>query len=128
MHKISPQYRDQQSLPDGRILYFRAIRANDREKLHDAFHRLSPDSVRDRFFNMKLDLTPKELTYFTEVDFRKHVALVAELANGASLQPAAVGRFVRSREQPDHCEFAITVADEASRTATGSVTVRPWIS
>ena len=121
MRRISPTYRDQQTLPDGRVVYFRAIRPDDRDKLQEAFHRLSPSSVRDRFFNMKLDLTPKELTFFTEVDFRRHVALVAELANGTSAEAVAVGRFVCNREQPDHCEFAITVADEFQGRGIGKL-------
>ena len=56
-----------------------------------------------------LDLTPAELSYFTDVDFAQHVALVAEIVSGEDALPAAVGRLVRKSEQPDHAEIAITV-------------------
>lgn len=121
MCTVSASYRDRKTLPDGRGLQFRAIRPSDRERLREAFHRLSPASVRDRFFNMKQDLTPRELTFFTEVDFVTHVALVAELESGDHLEPAAVGRFVRRSDEPDSCEFAITVADDMQGLGIGKL-------
>lgn len=127
MHRISSSFRIQESLPDGRIVHIRAIRPSDRKKLHEEFHKLSSSSVRERFFNVKHDLTPKELTYFTEVDFSMHVALVAELQYGSELQPAGVGRFVRSREQPDHSEFAITVIDEMHGQGIGKLLLKQLI-
>lgn len=127
MRRISSSYRAQDSLPDGRIVQFRAIRPDDREKLHDEFHKLSTTSVRERFFNVKQDLTPKELTYFTEVDFSMHVALVAELECGSQLHPVGVGRFVRNQENPDHSEFAITVSDEMHGQGVGKLLLRQLI-
>jgi acetyltransferase len=112
MNRISTSYHVRESLPDGQLLHIRTIRPSDRKVLHEAFHRLSKATVRDRFFNVKLDLTPQELTYFTEVDLACHVALVAEIEAGLQRRPVGVGRFVRSSERPDHCEFAITIADE----------------
>ena len=120
MRRITPSYHVREFLPDGRLLHIRAIRASDRDALHEAFHRLSKSTVRDRFFNVKLDLTPQELTYFTEVDFSCHVALVAELEEGLERRPIGVGRFVRSQQQPDHCEFAITIADDFQGQGIGT--------
>lgn len=121
MRRISSSYRARETLPDGRILHIRAIRPGDREKLHEEFHKLSTASVRDRFFNVKLDLTPRELTYFTEVDFSTHVALVAELECEAELRPVGVGRFVRNQQHPDHSEMAITVSDEMHGQGIGKL-------
>lgn len=124
MRRITSSYHVREFLPDGRLLSIRAIRPSDRKALHDAFHRLSKATVRDRFFNVKLDLTPRELTYFTEVDFSCHVALVAELEEGLQRRPAGVGRFVRDRERPEHCEFAITVADEFQGQGIGTALLK----
>lgn len=110
MAATASTYRARETLRDGRILRIRPIRPDDRQILREEFLKLSPDSVRDRFFNVKTDLTPRELTYFTEVDFVTHVALVAEIEADALL-PAGVGRFVRLDEQPERCEAAITVTD-----------------
>ena len=121
MTKISASYHAMDTLPDGRILHLRAIRPDDREKLREGFFKLSKASVRDRFFSTKRDLTPAELSYFTEVDFRYHVALVAELQDGSERIPVGVGRFVQNQDQPDHSEMAITVIDELQGQGIGKI-------
>jgi GNAT superfamily N-acetyltransferase len=118
---ILASYHATDTLPDGRIVYLRAIKPGDREALRRGFLQLSKASVRDRFFSVKRDLTPAELTYFTEVDFLQHVALVAELQDGTQLRPVGVGRFVRKHDQPDHSEVALTVLDELHGKGIGKV-------
>lgn len=127
MQKISPSYRARERLPDGSILHVRPIRPGDRDRLHEEFLQLSPASIRDRFFNVKRDLTPDELTYFTEVDLSTHVALVAELETDTGLRPAGVGRFVRKQHRPDHCEAAITVVDALQGRGIGRLLLRQLI-
>lgn len=127
MRRISSSYSARETLPDGRCLYIRAIRPSDRQRLHDEFHKLSAASVRDRFFNVKLDLAPQELTFFTEVDFSMHVALVAELEIGSGRRPVDVGRFVRKQDAPDHSEFAITVSDEMAGQGIGKLLLKQLI-
>ncbi len=114
-------YCHRETLPDGQVIELRAIRPGDRNKLRDEFLKLSKATVRDRFFSIKLELTPAELSYFTEVDFDHHVALVAELVSGTSRQPAAVGRLVRKSGQPDHSEIAITVTDSMQGYGIGKI-------
>ena len=124
MHPDLASYCHSETLPDGQIIELRAIRPSDRDKLRDEFLKLSKATVRDRFFSIKLDLTPAELSYFTEVDFDHHVALVAELVSGTSRQPAAVGRLVRKSGQPDHSEIAITVTDSMQGYGIGKIMLR----
>jgi len=114
-------YHATEILPDGQTLHLRAIRPGDRENLRRGFLQLSQASVRNRFFSLKLDLTPKELSYFTEVDFLHHLALVAELQDGTQLRPVAVGRFIRNSDQPDHSEIALTVIDELQGKGIGKI-------
>lgn len=121
MLRITPSYQATDTLPDGRIVHLRAIRPDDREKLREGFFKLSKTSVRNRFFSVKRDLTPAELSYFTEVDFLHHVALVAELQVGSDRIPAGVGRFVQNQDQPDHSEMAITIIDELQGQGIGRI-------
>jgi GNAT superfamily N-acetyltransferase len=121
MLRISASYQATDTLPDGRVVHLRAIRPDDREKLREGFFKLSQSSVRDRFFSIKRDLTPAELSYFTEVDFQHHVALVAELQDGSERLPVGVGRFVQNQDQPDHSEMAITVIDELQGQGIGRI-------
>jgi GNAT superfamily N-acetyltransferase len=127
MRQISASYHARETLPDGRIVHIRAIRPSDRNQLRHEFHRLSSASVRERFFNAKLDLTPKELSYFTEVDFIMHVALVAELESDSGLRPAGVARFVRNQDQPDRSEVAITVAEDLHGQGIGKLLLKQLI-
>ena len=114
-------YQISETLPDGQTVRLRAIQPSDRERLREEFLKLSKATIRDRFFSVKMDLTPKELTYFTEVDFNHHVALVAELESGSTYAPVAVGRLVRNSGQPDHCEIAITVTDAMQGHGIGKI-------
>ena len=65
MNTALASYHHSATLPDGQVIELRAIRPGDRDKLREEFLKLSKASVRDRFFSIKLDLTPSELTYFT---------------------------------------------------------------
>ena len=121
MSRITASYSASETLPNGQVVHLRAIRPDDRQKLHEGFFKLSKASVRNRFFSVKHDLSPAELSYFTEVDFQHHVALVAELQNGSQRLPVGVGRFVSSDERPDHSEMAITVIDEMQGKGIGKV-------
>lgn len=127
MKRISMPFRVCATLPDGALLYFRGIRPDDRDALRRQFLELSPGSVRNRFLTVKRDLTPAELDYFTRVDFFDHIALVAEIESQQGLRPAAVGRFVRSDEDPECCEFAITVVDELQGRGIGKAMLEQLI-
>ncbi len=121
MSKISTSYQVLEKLPRGQLVRVRAIRPGDRYRLREEFLKLSKATVRDRFFSIKTDLTDEELTYYTEVDFVMHVALVAEIDAGGEWRPVGVGRFVRDRDCPDHSEFAITITDEFQGQGIGRV-------
>lgn len=121
MERIPSNYLVVETLAEGQDIHIRAIQPGDRDNLQQAFHQLSGDSVRHRFFNFKRELTPKELNFFTEVDFSSHVALVAELVTGESKRMVGVGRFMRVQDQPGHSEFAITVADDMHGLGIGKL-------
>jgi hypothetical protein len=97
-----------ETLPDRQL---RAIRPGDRERLHEEFLKLSNAIVGDRSSSTRLDPTPAESSYFTEVDIADHVALVAELETSATRRPVAVGRLLRKPGQPYHSKVALTVTD-----------------
>lgn len=128
MHKIPSTYQAGESLADGRQVLVRAIRPGDREELHQEFLKLSKTTVRDRFFNVKMDLSPAELTYFTEVDFSSHVALVAVMEIDSVPRMVGTGRFVRNRDHPDHSEFAITIADALHGQGVGRLLLKHLVS
>jgi GNAT superfamily N-acetyltransferase len=103
---------------DGRPVVLRAIRADDRGAIRRGFHRLSERAVYQRFFQVKKELSEKELSYLTELDFEKHVGLVATLAEDAE-DGIGVGRYVADPEGgPPEVAFVVDEEHQGLGIAT----------
>jgi GNAT superfamily N-acetyltransferase len=112
--RFNESYLEQITLADGQRLLFRSIRPADKPRFVEGMQRLSPSSRFSRFFAAKTSLSEAELRYLTEVDGTDHYALGAAVLNddGSEGTGVAVGRFVRSRRDPEIAEPAIVVMDE----------------
>jgi GNAT superfamily N-acetyltransferase len=105
-------YETRDQLRDGREVLIRAIRPDDKQALQDAMHRLSAESSYLRFFQVKHDLSPKDLIYFTELDFRDHVGLVAILDEDGVAVYVGVARYIVCEHAPAPvAELAFAVDD-----------------
>ncbi len=97
-------------LRDGSEVLIRPVGTADAPLLADGFARLSARSRQMRFLTTKNELSPAELRYFTEIDHHDHEALGAvDRANGRGV---GVARYVRSLEDSQTAELAVTVVDE----------------
>lgn len=105
-------------LPNGTLVRMRFIAPSDKALLAAGLAALSPQSRRQRFFTPKSRLTEAELRYFTEVDGRDHVAIVAVHADDPA-RLAGVARFVRDRDAPEQAEIAVTVCDDLQGMGLG---------
>jgi RimJ/RimL family protein N-acetyltransferase len=106
-------------LRDGTEVLIGRVTPADAPRLAEAFARLSEESRRLRFLGPKPSLSPSEIRYLTEVDGHGHEALCAiEPTTGRGV---AIGRFVRSLEDPTRAEVAITVADEWQGRGLGTL-------
>jgi RimJ/RimL family protein N-acetyltransferase len=86
----------------------RPVRSDDKHHLRQAFERLSPESRFRRFFAPLDALSPRDLSYLTEVDHRDHEAIVGvNPENGGIIGDA---RYVRS-DDPTEAEVAVIVGD-----------------
>jgi RimJ/RimL family protein N-acetyltransferase len=106
---------------DGARLTVRPIRADDKQALADLFGRLSPRSRRRRFLISKPALSPRELAYFTEVDHRRHEALVAVAADR---EIVGVARYACDSGHATVADIAFVVADEWHDRGVGSALAR----
>jgi hypothetical protein len=70
-------YSATETLRDGRTVEIRAQRSHDREGMQAAIARSSAGSLYRRFFAVRREFSQKETDYFLDIDFVKHVALVA---------------------------------------------------
>ena len=118
------EFSQHEVLDDGRPVLVRAIRPDDKDALLEAFSRLSKISAFFRFFREKRTLTPRELEYFTEVDFTTHVAIGVGLLNGEEMTPIAIGRYIVDEDDPQTAEIALTVDDAHQGLGVGSLMLR----
>jgi len=98
------------SLRDGSRVILRSIVREDKVLLAESFERLSDESRYRRFFTTKPGLSSAELDYLVDVDHRDHEAIVAvDPSTGEAL---GVARYVRSRDDGEVAEVAVTVVDD----------------
>ena len=103
------------NLKDGTSVVLRPIRPEDKSLLVQGFHQLSPRARFLRFLAPADRLTPRQLAYFSELDFHDHVAW-GVLRDG---EPVGVARFVRLTEQPAEADVAVTVIDAYQHRGLG---------
>jgi len=105
-------------LADGATLVIRPITPDD-AGIEQAFVRaLSAESRYFRFMEALRELSPQMLSHFTEVDYDRHMALVAVTPCGD--REIGVARYVVNPDNAS-CEFAIVVADAWQRRGVGTI-------
>jgi GNAT superfamily N-acetyltransferase len=109
-------------LRNGSEVLVRPIAPDDKPRLTAFLAGLSQESAYRRFLAPKPRLSDPELRRLTEVDFRDHVAFVAERPEDSAAL-AGVARWVRSTADPAAAEFAFVVADDMQRLGLGTALV-----
>ena len=100
-------------LRDGRTIAIRPISPDDKELLREGFDRLSPESRRRRFLTPATELSEEDLRYLTEVDHRRHEAMVAIDPESGRIVGSA--RYVRVPGEREVAEVAVVVGDAWQR-------------
>lgn len=107
-------------LPDGTNVTIRPIRPEDATSEQSFVKNMSAESKYFRFMQSLEQLTPLMLARFTQIDYDREMALIAEIkADTDDSRIIAVVRYVRN---PDHhsCEFALAVSDDYQRKGIGN--------
>jgi RimJ/RimL family protein N-acetyltransferase len=108
------KYLESGTLKNGTAVRVRAIRADDKSRLSEAFRTLDSETIYKRFFRHKSALTDKELKAATEVDFKNEVALVVTIGEGESetiIGGARYAAFDAAGNELD-AEVAFTVEED----------------
>ena len=111
-----------ETLRDGREVTVRALRPADRTGLLAAVQSLSSQSLRRRFFGVRRDFSEEEISYFTEVDFVRHVALVAEPREAERSSIVGGARYIVV--EPGKAEIAFAIIDEYQGKRLGAALMR----
>ncbi|MBP1732016.1 MAG: Acetyl-CoA synthetase / acetyltransferase family protein, partial [Deltaproteobacteria bacterium] len=98
-------------LPDGVEVLLRPIKAEDEPLQQEMAASLSHETIRTRFFSSVKDVSSHEwLILFCNIDYDRHVAIVAEITENGKRKIIGVGRLVMEADFQSG-EFAILVHD-----------------
>ena len=97
-------------LRNGRRVEIRALRPEDQANLVRAVDQIGAESLYRRFFGPRREFTEQEIAFHVNVDFIRHVALIAVMEEGGRPVIVGGGRYVVV--QPGLAEMAFAVTDE----------------
>lgn len=98
-------------LSGGQRVVVRPTLPQDIEAQCAFFRTLSPQSRHRRFLTRLHELPDTLVECFGAIDYRNHVALLAEIYDAEQQTMVAEARYVVEQNDPEACEFAIAVAD-----------------
>lgn len=115
-------YSVTERLRDGRSVVIRALKPEDRSAMQSAVGRVSARSLYRRFFGPKRGFTEAEVDFFVNVDFVKHVALVASVKENGKDTIVGGGRYIVT--EPGTAELAFAIVDKFQGQGIGSALLR----
>lgn len=115
-------YSATERMRDGRAVEIRALRPDDRDDMLAAVGRAGTQSLRRRFFTVKRGFSEREIAYFVNVDFDKHVALVALAEENGDKVIIGGGRYIVTA--PGRAEMAFVVIDDYQGQGIGTLLMR----
>jgi acetyl coenzyme A synthetase (ADP forming)-like protein len=107
-------------LRDGASVEIRMVGPADRAHVISLFERMSPSSVRHRFFGAKRELTDADVQFLLG-NGTSHVVLAAIVRRGGSETFLGVGRYVVLPEHTGAAEVAFEVADAEQGRGIGTL-------
>jgi len=97
-------------LSDGTEVLLRPIRPEDEPAEHDLLSSLSEETVRTRFFSTIKEISHEWLILFCNIDYDRHMAIIAEVEEDGKKKIIGVGRLMMNPELTSG-ELAVLVHD-----------------
>jgi len=120
---ISPypsEYVKTARLKDGTPVTLRPIRPEDEPLEQELFHYLSEKTIYFRFFGYLPQLTHDMLARFTQIDYDRELAIVAEIEQDDKRRLIGVVRLIADAWN-EKAEYAIVVADDYQGQGIGNM-------
>ena len=111
-----------ETLHNGQRAEIRALRPEDREDLLAAVRRTSSQSLYRRFFGVRREFSEAETAFFLNLDFVKHVALIAVVDEVGRPVIAGGGRYITTK--PGQAEIAFAIVDQFQNLGIGTALLR----
>jgi acetyltransferase len=106
-------------LSDGTAVLLRAIRPEDEPAEHEMLSTLSHETMRTRFFSVIKDITHEWLILFCNIDYDRHMAIVAELRENGNTRMIGVARLIMNPDLTSG-EVAVLVHDRFQGKGLGA--------
>lgn len=119
---ISPYPREYTSeivTKNGMKVTLRPIRPEDEAMEREMFTHFSEETERFRFFSQIKDVSHRFLTQYTQIDYDREMAIIAELDENGRKRMLGVSRIIGDPYN-ENAEFAMVVADPWQKQGLGS--------
>ncbi len=104
------KYTTPWQLSDGTEVLLRAIRPEDEPAEHEMLSSLSKETLRTRFFSTIKDVSHEWLILFCNIDYDRHMAIVAEVQENGKQKMIGVARLIMNQDLTSG-ELAVLVQD-----------------
>ena len=105
-------------LTEGTEVLLRPIKPEDEDMIAKMLATMTEASLKDRFFGGIPAFTHERLVRFTNIDYERELAVVAEYTKGRTKRIIGVGRLIGHPER-GMGEFSVIVHDEFQRRGLG---------
>ena len=112
--RIDFDWKTKHALRVGSVLPVNAL------QISNSLKDMSNESIRNRFLGSKKEFSEKELEYLTNLDGLNHYAIGIEERERPN-RGVAIVRMVRSSEDPEQAEIAISMIDEYQKLGLGAL-------
>jgi acetyltransferase len=106
-------------LSDGTKVLLRPIRPEDEPAEHEMLSSLSEETSRARFFSVIKDISHEWLILFCNIDYDRHMAIVAETEENGKKSMIGVARLIMNQDLTSG-ELAVLVQDRFQGKRLGS--------
>jgi acetyltransferase len=112
------QYEFHETLKDGTPVLIRPIKPDDAAAHNKMVAGFSPQTRYFRFFSLRDEITPEQLARFTQIDYEREIAIIAEVEVSGEKISIGVNRLLYYPHIGEY-EFAIVVTDTWQHSGVG---------
>jgi len=119
---ISPypsEFTTEFTMKNGENVILRAIKPEDELMEKEMFSNFSERTQRFRFFQLIKDISHEELIRYTQIDYDREIAIIAEIEENGKKMMAGVVRLIADQYN-ETAEFAIVIADPWQNLGLGN--------
>ncbi len=119
---ISPypsEFTIEHTMNNGQNAILRAIKPEDEFMEKEMFSNFSERTQRFRFFQLIKDISHEELVRYTQIDYDREIAIIAEVEDEGRKKMAGVVRLIADQYN-ETAEYAIVIADPWQNLGLGN--------